>query len=229
MTNRISKRTAGVVAGIAVLVGAGGAVAASTAGSDSFLADVAKRLGVSQDALEKAIIGARGDEVDRALADGKITEEQAKELKSRLESGDVGPGFGPGFGHGFGHRGFGHHGFGGLDGAATYLGVTEAELRAALMAGKSLAAIAKEEGKSVDGLKQAIVEEQKKRLAAAVKDGRLTQAQADDLAEGLADRVDDLVERTPREHGVRPAERGFGGFGGPPAMGDPSQPAVLTY
>ena len=229
MTHRISKRVAGLVAGLLVLVGAGAAVAASGACSDDFLADVAKRLGVTQDALEDAIVGAREAQLDKAVADGALTEEQAKRLKERLESGDLGPGFGgPGFGHrGFGQPGFGHHAFGGLDAASTYLGLTDAELRAALMEGKSLADVAKEEGKSVDGLKAAIRKAHEERLAEAVKDGRLTQAQADSLADRLAEVVDDLVERTPGERGMGPAERGFGGWDGPPGFS--RETTVLAY
>lgn len=229
MTHRISKRVAGLAAGLLVLVGAGAAVAASGTGSDDFLADVAKRLGVTQDALEDAIVGAREAQLDKAVADGALTEEQAKRLKERLESGDLGPGFGgPGFGHrGFGHPGFGHHGFGGLDAAATYLGLTDAELRAALMEGKSLADVAKEQGKSVDGLKAAISKAHEERLAEAVKDGRLTQAQADSLADRLDEVVDDLVERTPGERGMGPAERGFGGWDGSPGFS--RETTVLAY
>lgn len=47
MTKRIPKRLAMLGAGLLLLIGGGAAVAASSAGSDEFLADVAKRLGVS--------------------------------------------------------------------------------------------------------------------------------------------------------------------------------------
>src|SRR5689334_16212497 len=73
---------------------------------------------------------------------------------------------------GFGHRGpFG--GFGLFEDAATYLGVTEAQLRTDIDAGKTLADVAKARGKSVSGLVDALVAAQKQRLDAAVAAGRL--------------------------------------------------------
>jgi len=79
-----------------------------------------------------------------------------------IESGDAPLFAGPGF-H---HRGP----FGGLDAAATYLGLTDAQLRTRLESGKSLADVAKAQNKSVDGLVQAIVDAAKKKLDAAVDD-----------------------------------------------------------
>ncbi len=99
-----------------------------------------------------------------------------------------GPGFRGGPFHGLGHRGFGE-----LDVAATYLGMTETSLRDSLMSGKSLAQIAKDKNKSVDGLVDAIVAEQKKELALAVSAGRLTDAQRDAIEQGLAARVKAMV------------------------------------
>ena len=85
-----------------------------------------------------------------------------------------------------------------LDDAAKQLGVTPSELtpaklRAALEDGKTLAQVAKDQGKSVDGLVQAMLAEKMRRLDQAVKDGRLTKAERNDLAVGLKQRVTDLV------------------------------------
>jgi hypothetical protein len=192
-----SKRTAIALAVAVVAIGAGGiAVADSQSGDDeraAFEADLAKRLGVTTDKLEEALKGAASDQVDRALADGKITKEQADELKQRIQSGD-GPGLGRfhGPGPGFGFRGPGFLGRP-FEGAAKYLGLSEAELRDELTSGKSLADVAKEKGKSVDGLEQAIVDAATSRLDAAVKAGDLTDAQRDRILERLKANVDDLV------------------------------------
>ena len=86
----------------------------------------------------------------------------------------------PLFGFGPGPGGFEHHEmFGGLDAAATYLGLSEDELHSQLENGKSLADIAKSNGKSVDGLVNAMVADAKKHLDEEVSEGGLTQAQAD--------------------------------------------------
>src|SRR4051794_30052064 len=56
----------------------------------------------------------------------------------------------------------------------TYLGLAQAGLRPELGAGKSLAGIAKAQGKTVSGLEDVIYAAAKKRLDQAVADGKLT-------------------------------------------------------
>jgi hypothetical protein len=101
------------------------------------------------------------------------------------------------------------HGPGHLDAAASYLGMTQDELWSQLEAGKSLADVAKSKGKSVDGLVSALVADEKKELDAAVKAGRITQAQADAFLANAKQRFTDLVNRTM-------LDRGPGPYGGPP-------------
>jgi hypothetical protein len=121
----------------------------------------------------------------------------------------------------------------GLEAAAEYLGLTESELRDRLAGGQTLAEVAKAEGRSVDGLEQALVADAKERLDEAVENGRLTRAQADDLLEHYRDRIDDVVAgaRVDRERGLfgppgmdgEPRMRITPGvFESPPAGGDPA-------
>jgi hypothetical protein len=195
----------------------GTAIAASTgaAGSpSSFLDSLAQHLGISREKLDDAAKAAALDQVDAALKAGTITQAQADAMKERIESGK---GLFFGMGPGFGRHGHGGHGFGDrfgdpLAAAATFLGLEEDALRDQLRDGKSLADVAKAKGKSVDGLKQAILADAKERVAAAVKDGKLTEAQATEILERLEEHLDDLVAGT--------AHRGFGrrGFGGGPGL-----------
>ncbi len=192
-----SKRTLAAGAALAVAVGAGGAIAASKGSStsrDGFLARVAGHLGISPEKLEDATKAAAIDQVDADLKAGRITKAQADALKARIKAGNVVPLFGGP--HRFG--GFGHHGRGGdkLSAAAAYLGLTEAQLREKLAAGTTLAGVAKAQNKSVDGLKQAMVESAQKRIDQAVEDGRLTKAQADRIKAHLAERIDGIVNGT---------------------------------
>lgn len=192
---------------LAVALGVTGAVAASralTADDErrAVLDDAADRLGVEPSELEDALQEALKTRVDAAVEDGRLTEEQGAELKQRIDAGDMpflrGLGkAGPG---GFRHFGDLDH-FEKLETAASYLGLSEAELREQLADGKTLAEIAKAEGKSVDGLVQALVKDAKARLDQAVADGKLTRAQADDLAEGLEERMIDLVNGELRKPG----------------------------
>jgi hypothetical protein len=225
------KAIAAAVAGLAV-AGGGAGIAASqddSAGS-SFLDSVAKHLGISSQELEDAAEAAALDQVDEALDQGRITEDQAEELRSRIEAGEVpffgpgffgpgllGPGFfGPGFGHGMrvGPVGPEHHFFFGdkLSSAADYLGLTEAELREQLADGKSLADVAEAEGKTVDGLERAILDGARASLDEAVEAERLTREQADAVYERLQSSIDELVNATFERRAP-----GFGPkFGGPP-------------
>jgi lambda repressor-like predicted transcriptional regulator len=161
---------ASAAAGLAVVVGGGAALAASGSSNPpaDFMGDVAKRLGISQDRLEGAIEDATIARIDAAVAAGDITKEEGEALKARVRSGDV-PAILPGFdgpGHGLGAVGpprvLGPGPFAGrdlLDTAADYLGMDEADLRRALRDGKSLVELAKERGKSLDGLKKALGDE----------------------------------------------------------------------
>ena len=187
------------VAAVLVGLGAAGAIAASGAWSPSeereaVIEDAARQLGVDPDALSDALRQALENRIDAAAEAGRITEEQADALRERLESrGDV-PllgGFGPHFGHSGRHLGpFGH--VGSLETAAEYLGLTPTELRERLE-DATLAEIAKDRGKSVDGLTSALVAAAESRIDEAVAAGRLTQEQAAELKAALPDRVEALV------------------------------------
>jgi polyhydroxyalkanoate synthesis regulator phasin len=132
------------------------------------------------------------DRIKSALSglvdDGSLTQEQADEVATTLSDA--------GLGHG------GHHGGDriGLETAADALGLTEAELRTALESdGTSLADVAQAQGVDVGTLVDALVQAQQDRIAQAVEDGRLTQAEADqrlaDLEARVTERVnsDDLI------------------------------------
>jgi hypothetical protein len=66
-------------------------------------------------------------------------------------------------------------------------------LREKLRDGQSLADVAKAEGKSVEGLEQALLAKAKKRLDEAVDDGDLTQVQADEIFDRIESHIDDVV------------------------------------
>jgi Arc/MetJ-type ribon-helix-helix transcriptional regulator len=220
MTRFRSRQTLTIaVAALAVIGGGGAAIAAaqgsSSSSGQSFLDSVARHLGISSQKLEDATKAAAVDEVDAALKEGKITKTQADELKARIESGVFRPFAGPLFGPRSGHFHLGGPPLFGekLSAAADYLGLTEAELRTKLNAGQTLAEIAKARGKSVDGLKQAILDEAEKKLGQLVEDGELTQAEADEMLARLKSHIDDLVDhgmfRFRERLGGEPRERPF--------------------
>jgi len=202
-----TKVVAGAIA-VAAVAGGGAALAATQLGtpkqeSQAVVDDAAKQLGVTPAKLSDALEQALSNRIDAAVAAGSITAAQAKELKARIASGEL-PLFGIGGPHG-GHM----HGGGHLGAAATYLGVTEAQLRTQLQGGTTLAAIAKAKGKTVDALVAALVADEKKELDAAVKAGRITDAQRTEMLQNAEARFTDMV------NGVGGGPGGRGGHGGP--------------
>jgi hypothetical protein len=196
------------------------------------LDDAAKRLGVTADKLRDALSAAQDAQVDQAVTDGKLTQKQADAIKARRkQSGHVlgggplggpgpgGPGMhrfggpggpggrggsaGPGSPGGPGFRGHGR-GFGAvaLD-LAKALGLTRDKLRDQLRAGKSVADIAKAQGKSLTDVRASLKADAKAQADKAVKAGDLTQKQADELLSHLDDRLEHLGDEKamgPRLH-----------------------------
>jgi hypothetical protein len=220
-SSRLKKSAVAAVAALSVAAG-GTALAAdgsSTTSPSAFLGAVAQKLGISTEKLQDATKAAAVDQVDAQLEAGMITQAQADAIKARIAAGNgfglggLGPG-GPG-----GHRGPGGPG-GHLADAATYLGLTEAKLLEQLRAGTTLAAVAKAQGKTVEGLKAALLTSEKKELAQAVTDGRLTQAQADEMLAAAGARFDDMIAGTLPQRGA--GGRGGRAFGPPAATGSSS-------
>jgi polyhydroxyalkanoate synthesis regulator phasin len=201
-SNAMKKKSLALGVAGALAVAGGGAAIGATQGdspkeeSEAVVNDAAKQLGVEPSALSNALKTALKNRVDAAVAAGRLTKEQGDELKARIDAGEV-----PLFG-GLHHGGLGH--FEQLDAAADYLGITEAQLQADLAAGKTLAQVAEDRGKSVDGLIQAMTDAAKERLDAAVTAGRITQAQADAVLTDVKQRITDRVNgKAPSLHGFR--------------------------
>lgn len=191
-----------IVGAVAVTALSGGAAVAVAATNDAkqaeqaVLSDAAKRLNVSPDELRSALGAAGNAQLDAAVTAGRLTREQADQVKQhRAAHGGVlklGPG-----GHGGFDRGPG--GFGGrgalIGDAAGALGIGRAELVERLRSGETLTELAKAEGKNLADVKAAVEQSASKRLDADVKAGRVTEAQRDGMAKHLADHVDHLGER----------------------------------
>jgi hypothetical protein len=216
------KLVLGAVAGLAV-AGGGAAIAATQfndpkAESEAIIKDAAGQLGVQPSALSDALKKAYLNRIDAAVAAGQLTKAQGDAIKARIQSQDF-PLLMPGFG--FRNGGPGpmggpgmHVEMRGLDAAASYLGLSQSELMTKLQSGKSLADIAKDQGKSVDGLVQALVDDAKTHLDQAVKDGHLSQAQEDQILGQVKQHITDLVNGTAPQ-GFGPQFRGGPGFPGP--------------
>lgn len=217
-----SKIAAGAGAALAV-AGAGAAVAADRltpkAESQAIVNDAAKQLGVDPAKLSDALEQALKNRIDAAVDEGRLSQEQGDAMKRRITSAAFPLFIGPGFDRaGVPFRGFRHHWGRGLDAAASFLGLNESELRAALASGKSLAEVAQDEGKSVDKLVDALVAASTKRLDAAVADGHLTKADRDRIVARLQERTTAMVNASGQPEGF-----GFRGQHGKPGFFFPGE------
>src|SRR6266702_7148820 len=205
------KLVAGTVVALA-LAGGGAAIAATQLDSSpsersaAVVNDAAQQLGVQPSALSSALKKALEDQVDADVTAGRLAKAEGDAIKTRIESGDF-----PIFGGGLHHADGGH--LAGLDAAASYLGLTEAELRTQLEGGKTLAQVATAQGKSLDGLVTALTDAATTKLDAAVAAGRLTSDQEQSILTDLKQHVTDMV------NGVRPSHAYADGDGFRPGPG----------
>ncbi len=217
--NRSTKIKLAAALGVSVAAaGAGGAIAATQSGSpkqesQAVLNDAAKRLGVTPKALSEAFKSALADRIDAAVAAGRLTKKEADAIKARIRSGPFppflgppGPFGGPRLDFKFGPFGV-HAGVDPLSASASYIGVTQAQLREQLQAGKTLAQVARSHGKSADGLVQALVAGAEKRLDAAVSAGRLTKSQEQSILAEIKEHVTAFVNGRPGSLGPPPGFR----------------------
>jgi hypothetical protein len=163
---------------------------------EQLLDRVAGNLGIEVTVLEQAIKDAKLSLVDEALADGRISEEQAEAARERINSGE---------GAGFGRLTERHHKRHDramkvrgavIEQAAAALGIAADELKDELRSGKSIADVAAERGVTLDDVKSQILDAAKTKLDGAVAEGRIDQAHADQALQRLSDGLDELLNRT---------------------------------
>ena len=172
-----------------------------------FLQKLASTLGISVDQLTSDITSARNSTVDQAVADGKLTQQQANNIKSKPATG-LGLGFR--FGGGGPRGGFGF--FGGPDvmnAVAQALGITTQDLQSQLQSGKTLAQIA---GNNAAAVKTAIVNTIKPKLDQAVAAGKMTAARENQI-------ITDIQNSDLSQFGGHWGMHRGPGAGGRPSMG----------
>jgi polyhydroxyalkanoate synthesis regulator phasin len=167
---------------------AGTTAAAKTDYRSVFLGKLASALGIDQAKVEAALKQAEIATIDQAVTNGDLAKNRADEMKARVEQNGASFGF-RGLG---GDRGFEDRGTRGVidnsaveKAVADKLGMTVADLETQLRSGKALADLAKDKGLTVQDLYTAAASAAKPLLDQAVKDGKLTQAQADQMLQQI--------------------------------------------
>ncbi|KXG44243.1 hypothetical protein TEPIDINF_001758 [Tepidibacillus infernus] len=127
------------------------------------LANIASEKGVSEQKVIDLLVKQHEERIDQAVKSGKMTKEQADQIKSTLQdrvkaSVEQTGGFKRGF-----YKGKAFH-KGNLDDVATTLGMSQEELLSELKAGKSIAEIAKEKGIDKQKVIDSLLEKEKERI-----------------------------------------------------------------
>lgn len=135
-------------------------------------------LGISVDEYDAAVDKAEQQVIDQAVSEGRLTEEQAQELQSRLDRAVTGAGLGKAFGKM--DKGMGHiSGVSLRSVAAEKLGMELEDLLTELENGKTIAALAEEKGVDTQTIVDAYLAQVKEKLDEKVAGGDITQEQAD--------------------------------------------------
>ena len=192
----------------------------------STMAAVAKAHNVDVQVVIDALVADAKDELAAAVKAGTMTQAQADtetgELSTRFTDQVNGPSFGQG--HGPGGMGMAEAG----DDAAIVakaIGISASDLTTALQGGKSIADVATANNIGVQQVIDALVADKKAEIAAALKAGTITQAQADTESSNAVAFVTGQVNGTGFGLGHGPG--GMGGDHGPGGMGgDHDQPTA---
>jgi DNA-binding CsgD family transcriptional regulator len=179
------------------------------------LADIAATQNVSVQSVIDVVVTEMKAHIASEVTSGELTQAQADEKLANVtaRATDMVNGVRP---VGMGGRGPAKS----LTVVAGVLKLTEAELKAQVEAGKSLADVAATQNISVQLVIDAVVAEMKTHIAEEVVSGELTQAQADAKLANVTARATDMV------NGVRPAGMGEGKHGGRGGRGDRGQHGV---
>lgn len=163
------------------------------------IAQVAEAEGVDLQTVIDALVAAATEELEELEAE---LPERMTDFVNREGWGEHdGPGRGPGRGPAFmGAR---------LDTAAEAIGISAADLRAALQEGSTIAEVATDNGVEVQTVVDALVAEATARIDAAVEDGRLDEDRAAEIKAELPERI------TARVNGEDPGPMGDGPMGDP--------------
>jgi polyhydroxyalkanoate synthesis regulator phasin len=169
--------------------------------AQEFMSKLASKLGIGQDKLQTAVKDSQNEIIDQLVQEGKITQQQADQLKQKVTANNGVIPFGGAFERGF------MHGFKmGVTAAdiSSFLGITEQQLYTELQSGQTLAQVAQAHGKTADQLKTYIHDKIKASLDAAVKNGQITQAQEDTRLSTIDTQINAMIN----------GQAGAGCFGG---------------
>jgi hypothetical protein len=191
---KLNKKLLAIVLGAAVLgttaVGVAFAATSTTPGQSTqglpqtFLGNLASTLNISQATLTGAIQTAETQTVNQAVYSGQLTQAQSTQILSRISKGNFQL-----FGFGGDKRQGGSRMGGGafmtLKPLSTALGMAPKDVISALRGGQTVATLASTKGTTVAALQSAVLSSVQTQLTQAVTNGKLTQAQENQILQGI--------------------------------------------
>ena len=173
------------------------------------ISELAAAQGMTLDELADNILAPATERIQRAVDNGRLSQEQADEIIAQMKARLV-EGLQDGTWFSWGRQPIRRRGGGvNLSVLAESLNMTEDELREALVGGKTVAEIAEEQGVALDDLVDALIAPAVERIQKRVEDGTLTQEEADQHIADLRAHILEMLE-----NGMKPPA-GRPGFGGP--------------
>lgn len=177
--------------------------------------EILEENGQDPEAIEAAVLADLDSRLDEAVANGKITQEQADKAYAKAQEAlprfmsevHKGPGQGKGPGSGKGHPGPGLIAKGLVKSAADAIGIEVQELVQALKAGDSVADVARDNNVDPQTVIDTMIADATARIDQALANGKITQEQADKMKSGLTGRITSFVNKTHQGPG-NPGHRG---------------------
>jgi 3-hydroxyacyl-CoA dehydrogenase len=190
------------IGGVATVFAAGSTTTSGTSRGQEFLNRLANNLGITPDKLQQGLKTTADQEIDNAVANGRITQDQANKAKQNVDNGNGLSAFTRFFGRRIQDRDLLR--FGTWNDLASELGMSPQDLSSQLKAGKTLKQIISDQNKTVDDVVNAVAAKVQQTLDAQVTAGKLSQSREATILANLKTRLTDVINNggpTPHTHG----------------------------
>ncbi|HVX31001.1 MAG TPA: hypothetical protein VHA53_11025 [Nitrolancea sp.] len=179
------------VGGVATVFAAGSSTPDGTSRGEEFLNRLANNLGISTDKLQQGLKTTADQEIDNAVANGRITQDQADKAKAQVDAGNGLNAFTHFFGARIHDRDMLR--FGTWNDLASALGMSPQDLSSQLQSGKTLKEIISDQNKTVDDVVNAVAAKAQQQLDTAVTNGKLTQSREESIIANLKTYLTNLI------------------------------------
>jgi hypothetical protein len=190
------------IGGVATVFAAGSTTTSGTSRGQEFLNRLANNLGITPDKLQQGLKTTADQEIDNAVANGRITQDQANKAKQNVDNGNGLSAFTRFFGRRIQDRDLLR--FGTWNDLASELGMSPQDLSSQLKAGKTLKQIISDQNKTVADVVNAVAAKVQQTLDAQVTAGKLSQSREATILANLKTRLTDVINNggpTPHTHG----------------------------